>query len=92
MTQMFKERNVKQDVMTLHYEDSNEINYVIQPSYNNNSYSHNHLTKNLLEGKAITLEDVDTKERLSIMFTKTLYTNQFENIISEVGTYTIEEL
>ena len=84
---MLKEHNVKQNVMKLHCEDLNVIRYLTQHGCNKNLDSHNQLIKNLVEGKVITLEHMDNKEQLTVMFK-----NQTENISSGIGTCTIEEL
>ena len=89
---MLKEYDVKEDVIKLYCKDLNKIKYFIQHRWNKNSDSHNHLIRNLVEGRVVTLELVDTKEQLTIMFTKALYANQSKNISSGLGTFTIEEL
>lgn len=85
---MLKEYDVKQDVITLNGEILNSIRYLIQHGWNKNLDSYSQLIKNLVEGKVVTLEHMDNKEQLIVMFKA----NQIENINNGIGTCTIEEL
>lgn len=85
---MLKEYDVKQDVITLYGENWNSIRYLIQHGWNKSLDSYSQLIKNLVEGKVVTLEHMDNKEQLTIMFKA----NHIENINSGIGTCTIEEL
>ena len=85
---MLKEYDVKQDVITLYGENLNSIRYLIQHGWNKNLDSYSQLIKNLVEGKVVTLEHMDNKEQLIVMFKA----KQIENINSGIGTCTIEEL
>lgn len=54
----------------------NSIRYLIYLGCNKNLDSYSQLIKNLVEGKVVTLEHMDNKEQITVMFKA----NQIENI------------
>lgn len=85
---MLKEYDVKQDVITLCGENLNSTIYLIQHGQNKNLDSYSQLIKNLVDRKVVSLEHMDNKEQLTIMFKA----NKIENINSGIETCTIQEL
>lgn len=85
---MLKEYDVKQDVITLYGENLNSTIYLIQHGWNKNLDSYSQLIKNFVKGKVVTLEHMDNKEQITIMFKE----NHIENLTSGIGTCTIKEL
>lgn len=62
--------------------------YLIQHGWKRNLDSYSQIIKNLVEGKVVTLEHMDNKEHINVMFKS----NQIENINNGIETCTIEEL
>lgn len=83
---MLKNFNVKYDVLTLQWVDLNIIKYLIQHGWNKNINIQ--LIKNLVEGNIVTLEHMDNKEQLTVMFK----TKQIKNISRRIGTCIIKDL
>ena len=83
MKQILTEYNVKQDVMTLLYDNLSSINISknsIQHSRTKHIDIRHHFIRELVEEKIVTLEHVATELQQADIFTKALDANQFENL------------
>ena len=95
MKQMLKEYNVKQDVMTLYYDNLSAINITknhIQHSRTKHIDIRHHFIRELVEEKIVTLEHVTTERQLADIFTKALDANQFKNLRGHLGICLFEGL
>jgi len=81
--QMLKEYNVEQDVLTLYCDNLSAINIFknhIQHSRTKHIDIRHHFIRDLVEDKVVTLEDVNTEQQLTDIFTKALYAKQIEKL------------
>jgi len=51
-----------------------------------------HFIRDLVEEKIVTLEEVDTEEQLTYIFTKALDAKQFEKLRGKLGNFLYEEV
>ncbi|XP_050886339.1 uncharacterized protein LOC127091693 [Lathyrus oleraceus] len=87
--------NVKQDVMTLYYNNLSAINISKNPIQHRRTKHIDiryHFIRDLVEDKIVTLEHVTTEKKLADIFTKALDENQFEKLRGELGICMLEML
>jgi len=92
---MLKEYNVELEVLTLYCDNLSAINISknpIQHSRTKHIDIRHHFIKDLVEEKVVTLEHVDTEEKLIDIFTKALDVKQFETLRGKLGICLHEEV